>query len=408
MSLVTPENVHLRPQWRVTPLGRLIRPMRMRPTRPLGPPLDALSKAVHQSLSRGKLGKQKAKRKKTRAPPTRARRQTIDPLRWGSTHLSGLFLEGGHAPSPLPMSDVVTGGGAGAGTNGESTEIEEVEEILDAAQSPTDDHDDPEMIPHSEQASPRSPSSVLRVESTSATDLAAENARTLQLLNSMFGEANEDWGGPESIDSDMEQAAAAESRTYAAPHASESSHIAIADFEVVPAAQRRADNKSSVERQTQQPSTKLKDLFAPREEEGFSLIGHLDLDSELDLDLDEPAFANNAPATTPIPTSASNPTTTTRSAAAPPPPTPAQQGKGLDATLPFFFPHSSHAHAHARGQDHLRRAVKFGRTEDEDEGQIRARWESVRGELTREWKRRHREAVKSSRRRRGAGGERAE
>jgi hypothetical protein len=53
--------------------------------------------------------------------------------------------------------------------------------------------------------------------------------------------------------------------------------------------------------------------------------------------------------------------------------------------------------------------VKFGRTEDE--GQIRERWEAVRGELTREWKRRHREAVKSRRRRGGgaaAGGERAD
>jgi len=375
--------------------------MRMRPARPLGPPLDGLSKAAQQSLSHGKLGKQKEKGR--RAPPTRAHRQTIDPLRWGSTHLSGLFLDGGHAPSPLPMSAVVAGGEAGAGTNGDSTEVEEVEEILDAAQSPTDDHDDPEMISRSAQASPRSPSSVFLVESTSAADLAAENARTLQLLNSIFGDANEDWGGAESIDSDMEQAAGAgaESRAYAVPDASESSHSAIADFEVVPAAQRRADNKSSVERRTQQPSTKLKDLFAPREEEGFSLIGHLDLDSELDLDLDEPTFADNAPATTPIPTSASDPTTTTRSAAAPPP-TPAQQAKGLDATLPFFFPHSSHA----KGQDHLRRAVEFGRSEDE--GQIRARWESVRGELTREWKRRHREAVKSSRRRRRAGGERAE
>lgn len=403
MSLVTPQNVHLRPQWRVTPLGRLIRPMRMRPARPLGPPLDALSKAAQQSLSRGKLGKQKEKGGKRRAPPTRAHRQTIDPLRWGSTHVSGVFLDGGHAPSPLSMSAVVAGGRPGAGTNGDSTEVEEVEEILDATQSPTDDHDDPEMMPRSEQASPRS--SVLRIESTGGADLAAENARTLQLLNSMFGEANEDWGGAESIDSDMEQAAAAGSHMNAVPDAAESSHSAIAKFEVIPAAQRRADNKSSVERRTQQPSTNLKDLFAPREEEGFSLIGHLDLDSELDLDLDEPAFANNAPATTPIPTSASasGPTITRSAAAAPPPPTRAQrhQPKGLDATLPFFFPHTK-----GRDRDHLRGAVEFGRTEDE--GEIRARWESVRGELTREWKRRHREAFKSSRRRRGAGGERAE
>src|SRR5579863_626459 len=192
MSLVTPENVHLRPQWRVTPLGRLIRPMRMRPARPLGPPLDAHSKTAQQSLSRGRQSQKQGKGRKKRAPPTRARRQTIDPLRWGSAHLSGVFLDGGHAPLQPSTSVLVARGGrgaGGAGTNGESTEAEadeEVEEILDAPQSPVDGHghDDPEMIPRSAQASPRSPSSFL-VESTSA-DLAAEKARTLQLLNSMF------------------------------------------------------------------------------------------------------------------------------------------------------------------------------------------------------------------------------
>jgi len=117
---------------------------------------------------------------------------------------------------------------------------------------------------------------------------------------------------------------------------------------------------------------------------------------ELDLDLDEPAFANNAPATATI----SNTTiTTTTAATSAPAPARTQQAKALDASLPFFFPQSSHAKGPVC-------KVKFRRTEDE--AQIRERWESVRGELTREWKRRHREAVKS-RRRRGAGGiERAE
>ena len=62
---------------------------------------------------------------------------------------------------------------------------------------------------------------------------------------------------------------------------------------------------------------------------------------------------------------------------------------GLDATLPFFF-------LHERGRAAV---VRFARTESEE--QIRMRWEAARGELTREWKRRHREAVKSRRRRRG-------
>ncbi len=286
MSPVTPGNVHRHPQWRVTPLGRLIRPMRMRPARPLGLPLDVLKAAHSPGPSRGKQGKE---RKRRAPPPTRARRQTIDPLRWGSTHLAGVFLDGGDA-SPVPSSSLplVAGGGrgaAGGGANGESTEVEadeEVEEILDTSQSPAGDNDDSDVIPRA--ASPRS-SSPVPVISASA-DLAAEKARTLQLLNSMFGQGNEDWGGVESIDSDMEQVAA-ESRTNVVPRASQSSHGATTDFEVVPAAQRRADNKSSFVNQqaqnstatsqnadpdpdpVQRPSTtNLKDLFAPREEQG--------------------------------------------------------------------------------------------------------------------------------------------
>ena len=128
---------------------------------------------------------------------------------------------------------------------------------------------------------------------------------------------------------------------------------------------------------------------------GFSLIGHLNLDSELELDLDlgldEPAFTNNGTFFPGDPTS--DPTATTRPAA-----TPAFKTNSLDTTLPFFFPQTSKG---ARNDK-----VMFARTEDES--QIRARWEAARGELTREWKRRHREAVKSRRRRGGGGGERFE
>jgi len=125
------------------------------------------------------------------------------------------------------------------------------------------------------------------------------------------------------------------------------------------------------------------------------LIGHLNLDSELDLDLDldlgldEFAFPHNG--SWPASASTSDPTITMRPAATP---VPTRQSKAntLDTTLPFFFPQTS------KGGDYARNVkVKFVRTEDET--QIRARWEAACGELTREWKRRHREAVKSWRRR---------
>lgn len=137
---------------------------------------------------------------------------------------------------------------------------------------------------------------------------------------------------------------------------------------------------------------------------GFSLIGHLNLDSELELDsdlgLDESAFTNANDGSWPASGPTSDPITTTRPAVAPTL-TPQSKTNSLDTTLPFFFPQTSKGAGHARNVK-----VKFARTEDET--QIRARWEAARGELTREWKRRHREAVKSRRRRGGGGGERVE
>jgi hypothetical protein len=282
MSPVTPSNVHQRPQWCVTPLGRLIRPMRMRPARPIGRPLDVL-KAQNKNISKSQGGKEGRKRRRTAAstPPTRARRLTIDPLRWGSTHISGLFLEGERVLMP-PALDA---GGETSGKTRVSSEVEgdeEVEQILDASQSPADDNDEPSAPPCS---------SSIPVDTTNA-DLAAEKATALRLLYSMFGEADEDWGGVENVDSDMERGAAATAN--AAPHASQSSSLHdAADFEVVPAAQTASKKSSIDQRQAAQTTaattaaprnpdsvqpptaTKLKDLFAPREEEGERIsFGH--------------------------------------------------------------------------------------------------------------------------------------
>ena len=277
MSLVTPSIVHQRPRWRVTPLGRLIRPMRMRPARPIGLPLDVL-KAQNQNpsiKSQGSKERRKRRRAVTSTPPTRARRLTIDPLRWGSTHISGLFLEGERAlTSPtLDAGDEVIRGKPGVSSS-EVEGDEEVEDILDNSQSPADDNDE----------------SSIPVDTTNA-DLAAEKATALRLLYSMFGEAEEDWGGAEDVDSEMEQEAATAAVANAAPHVSQSSSLHdAADFEVVP----RASKKSSIDQRPvaqtttattaaprkpnpKQPptATKLKDLFAPREEEGERIsVGH--------------------------------------------------------------------------------------------------------------------------------------
>lgn len=95
-----------------------------------------------------------------------------------------------------------------------------------------------------------------------------------------------------------------------------------------------------------------------------------------------------------------------------------------DPTLPLFFPLPSTlsrplslslslSQPQNQNQNHTRlkdnflallpEAAAFHRTETEQE--IRTRWEETKGELTKEWKRRFREAGKSRRRRGGGDGD---
>ena len=134
--------------------------MRMRPARPLDPPLDPLR---IKNVEKGGKTK-KTKKKRARPLPTRARRQTIDPLRWGGTHLHGIFLDGNANTPPLPPPRHSDPDGS---AEGESTEVYEVEHILEVSdQTPSGD----EQIAVAE------------------LDLEAEQASALDLLGAMFGE----------------------------------------------------------------------------------------------------------------------------------------------------------------------------------------------------------------------------
>lgn len=81
----------------------------------------------------------------------------------------------------------------------------------------------------------------------------------------------------------------------------------------------------------------------------------------------------------------------------------------FDPSLPFFFPLSEEDRAGMKGRAKDQLDVmkeqgsdwrKFCRTQTPEE--IKQRWEEQKVELTKDWKRRHREAIKS-RRRRGGG-----
>ena len=138
---------------------------------------------------------------------------------------------------------------------------------------------------------------------------------------------------------------------------------------------------------------------------GFSLLNQLDLDLELE---DEEPFP-----TALLPSVAQSSAVTPNSTV--------QQSRPhtqitLDASEPLFFPLSTEERANKHRNTKLKdfmdvfrekgldpRSTGFYRTESSE--QIVKRWEEAKGDLTRDWKRRHREAVKSRRRRGGVDGD---
>lgn len=139
---------------------------------------------------------------------------------------------------------------------------------------------------------------------------------------------------------------------------------------------------------------------------GFSLLGHLELED--DLDLDEDILGLNLGPDKPI---ASVPVTALPTSF--PPARRFQVAEfSVDTNAPLFFPLSLEDRGAQRTKvkDPLDIAKEKGwdwrtfcRTETDEE--IKKRWEDTKGELTRDWKRRHREAVKSRKRRGGFGGD---
>ncbi|KAG2012188.1 hypothetical protein CC2G_012223 [Coprinopsis cinerea AmutBmut pab1-1] len=106
MSLVDSTNVDKRGGWKKTSLGRIYRPIRMRPERPLPPTLEELAamKKILKKRAAAMRGT-KTKKPKLKAPPTRARKRTIDMTKWGSTLLKGIFLESQGSVAQMPTSE---------------------------------------------------------------------------------------------------------------------------------------------------------------------------------------------------------------------------------------------------------------------------------------------------------------
>ena len=148
---------------------------------------------------------------------------------------------------------------------------------------------------------------------------------------------------------------------------------------------------------------------------GFSLLGNFDIDLELDDTI-------NIPAMIPSTSTTSAPQLQAQSIVAPissSQPVPyARTQFTLDPTAPLFFPLASNLNTLPDAPSRRLNINNRGRVKDviniarekgwdrvfyrqDDEEEIRQRWEKAKAELTKEWKRRHREGVKSVRRRGG-------
>ncbi|KAG2348145.1 hypothetical protein BDR05DRAFT_1056799 [Suillus weaverae] len=432
MSLVTPETAHTRGGWKVTEMGRVVRVMRMRPEKALEPPRVLTSGGNKKYDKDGKFVTGKRK-KRVKLPPTRARRRTIDPTRWDSTHLTGIWLDA-EVAGAVDLAEYASGPVISRKRHAEAAEDSDDEQDTKSAPSSDEDHDHQSLslpvpksttspLPSSELPPfPTTRSPVTEAATGAIPSLAQEKLTSLAFLHSLFGDGDgeEGWGGQESL-SDVEDARLEGKGKAREPQAGTRMDVDEGGIEIeeVPHAkykgvemgsdtavsplnsQSRPTSTSKLSAQSQK-QTKLKDLFAPREEEaGFSLLGQLDLDfDEEDMlgisDLPHPTQPDHALS---LPHVVSVPHEQL------------QAHPTVDSTFPFFFPlpptlrsRSSNTRNTPQdifslfphgGKEKDKNGEPFSRTQTTSE--IHSQWETQKGALTREWKARWREASKGKR-----------
>ncbi|KAI5990532.1 hypothetical protein F5J12DRAFT_966560 [Pisolithus orientalis] len=290
------------PGWVVLPSGRVVRPMRMRPLRPLEP-----TRAMGGwQGTRGKTGK-KAKKKKV--PPLWARRRLIDPTKWDSTYLTGAFLETARHPlcffssfwvcSPAHRASSLTKRNAMVNTvpsQNSSNIILEGQPPSQTTPTPTANFSDPRF---------GTDVNIDIRKETSAAAYAPQQRYSERRMNDGPGDHSAmvvDAGVGEVGEGEIEEvprhASSREGDARINPVDKVSSNeeqredIQMGDSHPTTAhlpataTGTTATSKADTASATGPTKMKLKDLFAPREEEpSFSLLGHLDLDLELEDDV---------------------------------------------------------------------------------------------------------------------------
>jgi hypothetical protein len=290
MSLVTPENVRSRGGgWTITPMGRILRPVKMKPSRPLVLARDLVAKSGRVEAKDGKVKSRKKGKGKGEA---RARRVTIDMLKWGSVHLKGVFVDvesgvpaickpsAGRPSQNLKDNSEHLGNDAGLEVEDESeSSVTGVAQVANT-RPPT-------------ELRPRQPPPnrcVPYLEPPSTDNIAPEISNSLDILHSLFPDDGSDWGGRESIsefsvdggmavdragtgernlgdDMDVDMRAPAEEEVGGWKDDEDESYrpeVALPHSPAVVNPPRQA--------------VKLKDLFAPREAEGRVEHPHLIVD----------------------------------------------------------------------------------------------------------------------------------
>lgn len=274
--------------------------MRIRPARPLPLALEQDRGAKKGGKDGGKeKTKAKTGKRKVKPPATRARARTIDPTRWGSVHLKGIFMggEAGISQAPVisaaePTEDqVMTDGGEESSDTLEEDEADDNDAPASAAAAR-------DISPNVSSAKRPSPSlagpqkSTIAKTSALAPSIAQEKTQTLSFLNSLFGNANAegaDWGGRESVagsDADAHESTdeGDEAREDRVPEVTASMADAAMEGDEETESQDDTedddeDDEVSKEQESALPtppvpaaaptrSNKLKDLFKPQENEG--------------------------------------------------------------------------------------------------------------------------------------------
>ncbi|TFK52093.1 hypothetical protein OE88DRAFT_1503997 [Heliocybe sulcata] len=285
-DLVNPDVAKSKKGYHVTETGRVVTVVRMRPAHPLGPTADA-AKSI-KVVKGGKVKKEKRGKEKKRDPSNRARRRTIDMVRYGSVYLKGAWLgEGGTVSRTQVESEAATVAmeGSGAESSGNSDTEEEIsgveERTEDGSSASSSEYEESE----DEESPVTQPISTLSARSTShataapstSDDFAQEKTRTLGLLQSLFGEGD-DWGGRESV-SDIEiedgrvqvdSVPGEEEEGGEDENEDEEMEDAEEVQQLVHVSTAKDREDVSQEEESEKKPTKLKDLFAPREEEGAS------------------------------------------------------------------------------------------------------------------------------------------